>query len=44
MSCGYATLTGPAIVILEVFVKTTTKTPNSIIRTCKKRLQRYEQG
>jgi len=33
-----------AIVILEVFVKTTTKTPNSIIRTCKKRLQRYEQG
>jgi phage-related protein len=33
-----------AIVILEVFAKTTTKTPRSIIETCKKRLLRYQQG
>jgi phage-related protein len=33
-----------AIVILEVFAKTTTKTPKSVIRTCKKRLQQYQRG
>jgi len=33
-----------AIVILEAFAKTTTKTPKSIIRTCKKRLRQYQQG
>ena len=32
-----------AIVILEVFAKTTTKTPNSIIRSCKKRLRQYQR-
>jgi phage-related protein len=33
-----------AIVILEVFAKTTTKTPKSIIRTCIKRLRDYKQS
>lgn len=33
-----------AIVILEVFAKTTTKTPNSIIKTCRKRLREYQEG
>ncbi|HEY7742318.1 MAG TPA: type II toxin-antitoxin system RelE/ParE family toxin [Burkholderiales bacterium] len=33
-----------AIVILEVFAKTTTKTPKSTIRTCNKRLRLYEQS
>lgn len=33
-----------AIVILEVFAKTTTKTPKSIIKTCKKRLREYQEG
>lgn len=33
-----------AIVILEVFAKTATKTPKSIVKTCKKRLRQYEQA
>ena len=32
-----------AIVILEVFAKTTTKTPEYVVKTCKKRLRRYQQ-
>ncbi len=32
-----------AIVILDVFAKTTTKTPKSVVKTCRKRLQRYQQ-
>ena len=31
-----------AIVILEVFAKTTQKTPNAVISTCKIRLQSYK--
>jgi phage-related protein len=31
-----------AIVILEVFAKTTRKTPPSVIETCKKRLKHYD--
>ena len=31
-----------AVVILEVFAKTTTKTPKSAIDTCRKRLQLYK--
>ena len=30
-----------AIVILEVFAKTTQQTPKHVIETCKKRLKRY---
>jgi phage-related protein len=36
-------LQSDAVVILEVFAKTTAKTPKSIIRTCKKRLQQYQR-
>jgi len=32
-----------AIVILEVFAKTTRRTPQSVIETCKSRLQRYDR-
>ena len=32
-----------AIVILDVFAKTTTKTPKSVLKTCSKRLRRYQQ-
>ncbi len=32
-----------AIVILDVFAKTTTKTPKSVVEACRKRLQRYRQ-
>jgi len=32
-----------AIVILEVFAKTTTKTPKSVLKACSKRLRRYQQ-
>ena len=32
-----------AIVILEVFSKTTQTTPTSIIRTCQKRLSKYDK-
>ena len=32
-----------AIVILDVFAKTTTKTPKHVVKTCKKRLRRYQQ-
>ena len=32
-----------AIVILEVFAKTTTKTPKSVLKACNKRLRRYQQ-
>ena len=32
-----------AIVILDVFAKTTTKTPKSVVKTCRKRLQRYQK-
>jgi phage-related protein len=32
-----------AILILEVFKKTTRATPNSVIDTCQKRLTKYEQ-
>jgi phage-related protein len=32
-----------AIVILDVFAKTTTKTPKSILIACSKRLRRYRQ-
>lgn len=32
-----------AIVILEVFKKTTQKTPDAVIKNCKKRLQRYHE-
>ena len=31
-----------AIVILDVFAKTTTKTPKSVVKACGKRLQRYQ--
>jgi phage-related protein len=33
-----------AIVILEIFAKTTTKTPLQIIEICRARLKRYLQG
>ena len=33
-----------AIVILEVFGKTTRKTPRSMIEVCKRRLRRYRQA
>jgi phage-related protein len=33
-----------AIVILEVFSKTTTKTPQSVVKACKKRLRHYQQA
>jgi len=33
-----------AIVILEVFSKTTTKTPQSVVKTGKKRLRHYRQA
>ncbi len=33
-----------AIVILDVFAKTTAKTPKSVVKTCSKRLQRYRQA
>ncbi len=33
-----------AVVIAEVFSKTTGKTPKSIIETCKKRLRDYDHG
>jgi phage-related protein len=33
-----------AIVILEVFGKTTRKTPRSVIEACKRRLRRYRQA
>ena len=32
-----------AIVILDVFGKTTTKTPKSVVKACEKRLQRYQK-
>jgi len=32
-----------AIVILDVFAKTTTKTPKSVLKACSKRLRRYQQ-
>ncbi len=32
-----------AIVVLEVFAKTTRRTPQSIMETCKSRLQRYDR-
>ncbi|AFZ32663.1 protein of unknown function DUF891 [Gloeocapsa sp. PCC 7428] len=32
-----------AIVIIEVFQKTTQKTPSSVIQNCKKRLKRYDE-
>lgn len=32
-----------AIVILDVFKKTTQKTPDAVIKNCKKRLQRYHE-
>ena len=32
-----------AIVILEVFKKNTQKTPDDVIKNCKKRLQRYHE-
>lgn len=31
----------PAIVILEVFAKTTSKTPQAVVDVCKSRLKRY---
>lgn len=31
-----------AIIILEVFSKTTNKTPQHVIRTCKRRLKDYD--
>lgn len=33
-----------AIVVVEVFAKTTQKTPASVIDTCKKRLRRYDEA
>jgi len=32
-----------AIVILDVFAKTTTKTPQSVVKACEKRLRHYQQ-
>ena len=32
-----------AIIIVDVFNKTTNKTPDSIIEKCKKRLKQYDQ-
>jgi phage-related protein len=32
-----------AILIIEVFNKTTQKTPTNVINTCKKRLSKYDQ-
>lgn len=31
-----------AVIILEVFSKTTSKTPKSVIESCKRRLRRYD--
>lgn len=33
-----------AIVILEVFAKTTTKTPKSVVKACEKRLRLYREA
>jgi len=32
-----------AIVILDVFAKTTAKTPKSVVRACEKRLRSYQK-
>ena len=32
-----------AIVILDVFAKTTTKTPQAVVKACEKRLRQYRQ-
>ncbi len=33
-----------AILILEVFPKKTTKTPDNVVQVCKQRIKRYETG
>lgn len=33
-----------AIVVFDVFQKTTQKTPESVIKACKKRIQRYDEN
>ena len=33
-----------AIVILDVFSKTTTKTPKSVVRACERRLRNYQKA
>jgi phage-related protein len=35
-------LDADAVVILDVFKKTTRKTPRSVIHTCRQRLRRYD--
>jgi phage-related protein len=37
-------LSGEAVVLLEVFAKTTGRTPNRVIQTCKRRLKAYLGG